>query len=291
MEGNLPTGHRTTVRTGLPVPTWRLLNGGVAATKSTTAQIDEQTGMLEDYSEVDKDLAELNGNLASFRLSEAKAHLEGMSQEFASTLFYGNSGTDPEEFMGLAPRFSSTTAGNGDNVISAGGAGSDNTSIWLVGWGSESCHGIFPKGSKAGLVHENLGLQTVTVATGIGGSKMRAYVDHFQWKGGIALRDWRYVVRICNIDVSNLVANSGSQADLPNFMIKAIYRLPELQSVKPVFYMNRTVMEFLDIQRRANVSAGGGLTFDNVDGKRIGHFRGIPLKTCDAITEAEATVS
>ena len=42
VEGNLPTGHRTTVRTGLPTVAWRLLNNGVQPSKSTTAQIDEQ---------------------------------------------------------------------------------------------------------------------------------------------------------------------------------------------------------------------------------------------------------
>src|SRR5215469_471762 len=39
VEGNLPTGHKTTVRTGLPQATWRLLNTGVPNAKSTTAQI------------------------------------------------------------------------------------------------------------------------------------------------------------------------------------------------------------------------------------------------------------
>ena len=41
VEGNLPTGHKTTVRTGLPQATWRLLNQGVPNAKSTTAQILE----------------------------------------------------------------------------------------------------------------------------------------------------------------------------------------------------------------------------------------------------------
>ena len=36
IEGNLPTGHRTTIRTGLPTPTFRKLYGGVQPTKSTT---------------------------------------------------------------------------------------------------------------------------------------------------------------------------------------------------------------------------------------------------------------
>ena len=79
-EGNLPTGHRTTIRTGLPVVYWRMLNQGVPPSKSTTAQVDEQAGMLEAWSEVDKDLALLNGNVSAFRLSEAKAFLEAMNQ-------------------------------------------------------------------------------------------------------------------------------------------------------------------------------------------------------------------
>lgn len=291
MEGNLPTGHRTTVRTGLPTVAWRLLNGGITPSKSTTAQIDEQTGMLEAWSEVDVDLANLNGNVNSFRLSEAMAFLEAMNQEMAQTLFYGNSGLAPEEFTGLATRYSAISgATNASNVISGSGSGSDNSSIWLVGWGERSVFGIFPKGSKAGIIHEDYGVQTVTVATGIGGGKLRAYQERFQWKAGIALKDWRYVVRIPNIDISNLVAQS-SAADLIELMIKATYRLPTLNAVRPVFYANRSVVQMLDIQRRNDVIAGSGLTWDTVDGKRQPSFRGIPIRVVDALTEAEATVS
>ena len=207
MEGNLPTGHRTIVRTGLPTVAWRLLNAGVATSKSTTAQIDEQTGMLEAWSEVDRDLAELNGNVGAFRLSEASAFIESMNQEMAQTLFYGNSGVSPEEFTGFSPRYSSLSAVNGSNVITGSGAGADNSSVWLVVWGPQTVHGIYPKGSKAGLVHEDLGLATIESAGGIGtGTRMRAYRDHWQWKCGIALKDWRYVVRIPNIDISALIA-------------------------------------------------------------------------------------
>jgi hypothetical protein len=42
----------------------------VPTSKSTTATVDETCGMLEAYSEVDKDLAMLNGNTAEFRLSK-----------------------------------------------------------------------------------------------------------------------------------------------------------------------------------------------------------------------------
>ncbi len=162
-EGNLPTGHRTTVRTGLPDVAWRKLNYGVPQSKSTTVQVDDTCGMLEAFGQVDKDLAELNGNTAAFRLTENMAFLESMNQELASTLIYGNSGTEPEAFTGLAPRYSSLSASSGQNILSAGGAAT-NTSIWLAGWGDQALTGIYPKGSTAGLQHVDLGLDTITVS-------------------------------------------------------------------------------------------------------------------------------
>jgi hypothetical protein len=70
MEGNLPTGHRLTIRTGLPQVFYRMINQGVPTSKSLTAQIDEACGILEARSHIDVELAKLNGNTAAFRLSE-----------------------------------------------------------------------------------------------------------------------------------------------------------------------------------------------------------------------------
>lgn len=287
IEGNLTTGHRTTVRTGLPAPTWRLLNNGVAATKSTTAQIDEACGMLEARVQLDKALADLGGDKAALRQSEAAPHMEAMAQEFVGTLFYGTAAS-PEEFVGLAARYSDTTAANGQNIVSGGAAGgqTDCSSIWLLVWGENSLHGIYPKGSVVGLQHEDLGLQDAFDASN---NRFRAYMDHFQWHCGIALRDWRQCVRIPNIDVSSLVAGSG--ADLTVLMTKATHRVHNLRAGKAGFYMNRTVFQYLDIQRGDRVTAGGGITWDNVDGIAMPRFRGIPIYVVDQLTEAESVVS
>lgn len=290
MEGNLPTGNRTTVRTGLPTVAWRLLNQGVSPSKSTTAQIDEMCGALEAWSEVDVKLANLGGNPAAVRLSEGYAFIEAMNQEMAQTLFYGNSGTAPEEFTGLAPRYSSLAAANGQNIITSGGAGSDNSSIWLVGWSDKTIFGIFPKGSMAGLQHNDLGIETVETTAGVAGQRMRAYREHWTWDCGVALKDWRYVVRICNIDISNLTSKT-SAADLFDQMIRATHRIPNLSAARFAFYMNRTCFQMLDIQGRDDVQTGGQLTYDNVAGKRVAMFRGIPVRICDALLETEATVS
>lgn len=291
-EGNLPTGHRSTVRTGLPTPVWRLLNKGVAASKSTTAQIDEACGMLEARGEVDKDLAMLNGNTAEFRLSENSAHVEAMSQELASTLFYGNVGLDPEEFTGFAPRYSSLSATNAQNIVDAGiGSGGDTSSIWLIVWGPHSAYGIYPKGSKAGLVHEDLGEGDAFDADN---NRFRAFMDRWQWKCGLVLKDWRYVVRIANIDISNLTGESSAD-DLSKLMIKAIHRIPGgyagFGKGKPVFYMNRTCFQCLDLQRRDLVAAGGGITYKDVDGMAVPNFRGVPIRVVDALLESEDAVA
>jgi hypothetical protein len=287
-EGNLPTGDRVTVRTGLPAVAWRLLNQGVTPSKSTTAQIDEQCGMLEAWSEVDKDLAMLNGNTAAFRLSEARAFIESMNQEFAQTLFYGNSGIAPEEFTGLSARYSLSTAPNGSNVIKAGGGGTDNTSIWLISWDDETVAGIFPKGSKAGLIHEDYGEVTVEMTAGLPGSRMRALQERWQWKGGIRLKDWRYVVRICNLDISDLgAANVKTIIDTMEQAAETIHD----GLGKQVFYMNRTMKRILRKEARESVGTGGGLTFDNYDGKRIMMFGDIPIRRVDAILNNETLVS
>ena len=289
-EGNLPTGHRTAIRTGLPTVYWRMINQGVPPSKSTTAQVDDQTGMLEAWSEVDKDLALLNGNISAFRLSEARAFLEAMNQEMASTLIYGNGGLSPEEFTGLAPRYSAITgAANRDNIIDAGGTGSDNTSVWLVAWGEDTVTGIFPKGSKAGLVHEDFGEVTVEVTAGIAGSRMRALQERYQWKGGITVKDWRYVVRIANIDASDLTGVGGTPADLIDMMEAAAEILPNRLG-KPVFYMNRRVSRFLRKQARTDVASGGGLTYENVMGRPILMFGDIPIRKTDALLLTEARV-
>jgi hypothetical protein len=286
VEGNLPTGHRTTIRTGLPAPTWRKLYGGVQPTKSTTVQVTDSAGMLEAYAEVDKALADLNGNTAAFRLSEDAAHIEGMGQEMASTLFYGNEGTEPEAFTGLAPRYNLKSAENGDNIIDAGGNDTDLTSIWLCVWGNQTGHGIYPKGSLAGLQMTDKGQVTVENVDGNGG-RMEAYRTHYRWDCGLTIRDWRYFVRIANIDISSLNTLANTK-DIINWMIQASERIPELGKGRAAFYMNRRLREKLRLGILEKVSSN--LTWETVAGERVMTFDDIPVRRTDALVNTESRV-
>jgi hypothetical protein len=287
LEANDGTSHKTTIRSGLPSATWRKLNYGVQPSKSTTVQIKDSCGMLEAYAEVDKSLADLNGNTSEFRLSEDRSFLEAMNQEFADTLFYGDSTLDPEKYMGLAPRYNSLSAQNADNILSGGGSGSDNTSIWLIVWGPNTCHGIYPKGSKAGIQHQDLGEETLEDANG---GKYQGYRTHYKWDGGLTLRDWRYVVRIPNIDVSELTKDASSNsADIIDLMVQALELVPNLGMGRAAFYCNRTIKSFLrrQILNKSNVH----LAMSEIAGKRVLAFDEVPVRRCDAILNTEATVS
>lgn len=297
IEGNLPTGHQTTIRTGIPTPTWRKLNAGVAPTKSSSVKITHNTGMLEAFAEVDVALADLNNNTAEFRLQEDRPHIEGMNQEVQDTLFYGNEGTEPEAFTGLAPHYNDLDAESGDNIIDAGGSGTDNASIWLVVWGPMTIHGIIPQGSKAGLMVEDLGKVVIQDASnGSNTGRMMAYQSHYRWDVGLAVRDWRYAVRIANIDKSALsvVFNSGvfasPSAHLPNLMFQAMRRIPSLSMGRAAFYASRDIWTTLQQQATA-ATQGSTLTSENVGGKFVEKFMGIPLRRCDSLSADEAEVT
>ncbi|WP_375650696.1 major capsid protein [Bartonella sp. OT172YNZD] len=294
-EGNLPTGERVVIRTGLPTVYWRALNKGIPSSKSTTAQVDEACGMLEARSSVDKDLAILNGNASQFRLSEDTAFLESMNQELVQTLFYGNPAKNPQSFLGLAPRYSDKNAPNGVNILDAGGRGSNNTSVYLVVWGDQTVYCPFPKGSKAGLIHEDLG--EIDVFDSEGG-KYRGYETRYQWKNGLVVKDWRYVVRIANIDVNDLKEQKGTQAPgastaLINLLSDAVYHVPNISFGRPAFYMNKSVHKGLARagleKSQAVVTIEKGLTQFGKPHSWV-DFLGVPLRRADALLNTEEVV-
>lgn len=292
-EGNLPTGHRVTIRTGLPSVYWRSINQGVPSSKSTTAQVDEACGMLEAYSTVDKDLADLNGNLAQTRLSEDVAFLEAMNQTQAGTMFYGNPASDPRQYLGLAARYGAISgAGNAQNIIDAGGASTNNTSIWLVVWGENTVFCTFPKAAKAGLTQEDLSMNGALTVYDANNNPYQAYRTHYQWKNGLVVKDWRYVVRIANINTANLVANTAG-ADLIALMSRAMDRIPNFGMGRAAFYMNRTVYSILRLQalNKSNYALGVEKGLNQFGSPQSWTaFEGVPLRRVDQILNTEARV-
>ncbi len=298
-EANQATGHVMAIQTSKPTPYFRQLNQGIVPQKSTSGQISEGIAIMENRNQIDVDLADLNGATAEFRMTQDKPMMEGFADELADTLIYGDASTSPEEFNGLASRYFTlgTTYTTSAQVIDGGGTGSDNTSIWLVGWGDDKVYGIYPKGAKAGLDVQDLGIQQVTTDATTG-ARMQAYETVMKWKCGLAVQDYRYVVRICNIDVSNLLTASDSSdnsANILKLMIRALGKIPPRAGVRPVFYMNETVQTMLAVKLldKSNV----WLSMGEIKGSPIHRpngtlmFQGVPCRRIDSITSTEAQIT
>lgn len=289
IEANELTGHQTSIRTGIPEPTFRKLYGGVQPTKSTSVKVRESTGMMEAYAEVDKALADLNGNSAAWRHSEELPHIEGFGQKLARYMFYGNEATEPEAFTGLAPRYNDQSAVNGENILTSAATpdGSDNASIWLVVWGPNTVHCIYPKGSQAGLQIKDKGQVTIENVDGNGG-RMEAYRTHYRWDVGMCVRDWRYAVRI-NFDLEDIVANGATGPVLRDLLAKAMRRIPNLSAGRPAFYMNRDVLDAFDLQMNRDPLLQFR-TQEEAQGKFVTRFRGVPIRRVDQLLSTESGI-
>jgi len=306
-EGNLPTGHKTTVITGLPTVGFRRFNEGVALSKSSSAAIEEGSAMLEGFFQVDRDLAIMSGDVNQYRLDESGLFMEAMNQTLQTYMLYGNAGVMPESFTGFGARYN-TLAGNiGAQIVDAGGVGTDNTSIWLIGWGP-SVFAMYPKNSVGGLFHEDVTVNRAALGgTGVeamvgdvlqdaNGRLFMGYRDHFKWNCGLVVRDYRAVSRIANIDVSDLVAGNVSAADIIKLMIRAYYKIPTnlRKNVgragfgRPAWYVNPTIKAALHLQavNKANVQ----LSLREVEGAEVLTFLGIPVREVDQLLNSEARV-
>lgn len=306
-EGNLPTGHQTTLITGLPTVGFRRFNEGVALSKSTGAKLEEGSAMLEGFFQVDRALAIMSGNVNQYRLEESSLFMEAMNQTLQTYVLYGNSSTMPESFTGVAARYNTLSGPIGQQIVNAGGVGSDNTSIWLIGWGP-SVFGMYPKGTTGGLFHEdvtvnrkampgNADAMTGDVLLDATGKAFMGYRDHFQWNCGLVVRDYRAIARIANIDVSDVIAGNVSAADLIKLMIQAYYRIPTnlRKNVgksgfgRPAWYVNPTIKMVLHIQALQKASAQ--ITLSTIDGREVLTFLGIPVREVDQLLNSEAVVT
>jgi hypothetical protein len=211
-------------------------------------------------------------------------------------MFYGNPATDPRQYLGLSARYGTISgAGNAQNILDAGGTGSNNTSIWLVVWGENTVFCPFPKGSKAGLQHTDQGELTIYDPNS---NPFQAFQTHYQWKNGLVVKDWRYVVRICNINVTDLATQATTQSStaatqIINLMSRALDRVPYLSMGRPAFYMNRTVASMLRIAalNKSNTALAieSGLSQFGTPTKWTS-FMGVPLRRVDQLLNTEARV-
>lgn len=295
-EANSGLDHKTTVLTGLPSVIWGRLYKGTPATKGSRQTVKDTMGYMKSASEVDVDLvdvAEKAEEKASIRLAEAEGHLEAMAQEAAASIFYADIATEPDKFMGLAPRFSDLSAENASQIIDGEGKGNDNTSIWIITWDRQAVHLLRPKGGALGIQRTDAGDKYY--AEDEDGNKYRAYREDFKWTLGLTVRNWQYVARVANIDTSELTTDAATGPNIINLMTEAYYahKGRRLQKGKTIIYANTLIVKYLDYQARLNTKANLHLTYQESgpNAKEVLHFRGIPIHETDALLNSEEAVS
>lgn len=287
LPSNGKTFHTTAIRAGLPEVYFTMINQGVLPSKSTVVNVTEPCAILEGLSETDVKLLDIEGeNARTMRLIEDSAFFESMSQRLASTVLYGTP-AQPEQFVGLAPRYSSLTAPNGVNILSAAGTGPNLTSIWLVNWSPRGVHFVYPKNTSAGFTVRDDGEDWSTQADG---RRLKVYRTHMKWHCGLVVRDWRNAVRIANVNVTELIAQTGTQAltaptSIIKLMARAINLIPRGAIGRRAFYCSREVASQLMIialeKSSMAVTVQSALTQFGTEFQDL-RFLGVPVRLVDA---------
>ena len=299
MVMNEGTIHKEDIRSALPDVFYRKANQPIPATKSTVEERTFQAAHFESKSLIDAKVAQRGGmgRVAYNRWNQAQGHLQAHSQELASLMIYGSPSTANRKTAGLFDIFSTLASSEetSKQIIDGGGTGSDNTSIIKIHWGERSVFGIYPAGTTAGLTRTDRSqggklIQIPGIDENGNAGDFWGYEEDFETDHGLVVKDFRQAIRIANLDVSNLVSGAGA-ADLIDLMISGNYKIDSLDNGRGVWYVNRTIEAHLHKQALTKVGAGGGLTFENFNGRPMLHFLGDPVRRADAILNSESQVT
>jgi len=296
VEANGITSHLTTQAASIPVVGTRMINQGAPFNKAATRQVTDVFTLLEDNNFIDKELYNING--PAYRMNQDILKIEGFRQSAASIFMYGDSNADATKFNGLATRYHTMVGAQKGNIqyqtMSAGGTTSGScTSAWLVAWGETNIHGIFPKGSIAGIETLDRGMLTIPDA---GGNLMHGYVTNIAWRPGLAVPNYRSVVRVANLDTSANVGGIGTfettsdtAPDIDRWMVQAEVRLPENIGGNKIWYVNDTIYAYLAayLNNKKNVYI---TRQELMDKQPQIYINGIPVHRVDALLSTESVV-
>lgn len=299
-EMNEGTIHKESIRSALPAVYYRKANQPIPASKTGIEERSFTAAHFESKSQIDRAVAERGGkeNVSYNRWNEAQGHLQSHAIELAQLMIYGSPADNNRKVAGFFDIYSTLDPNEevSKQIIDAEGVGTDNCSILKVHWGEKSIFGVYPRGTQAGLTrmdHSEGGklVQIQGVDENGQPGHFWGYEEEFMTDHGLVVKDYRQAVRIANIDVSELVAGTVDAADLIDLMISAEYRIDNPKNGKGVWYVNRTVQAMLHKQALNKVGAGGGLTFDNYEGKRVLMFLESPVRLVDALLNTEDAVT
>lgn len=280
VQANDKVVNTSVVRTAVPHGTHRIYNQGVLMAASQTKVIHDVVCQTAIYSKVDASLVDNSDNPQSFLMNECAAFIQGMGDDQADDIVYGNHTADKSNMDGFAIRRPKL---DGTLCIGMGGSSAGAmSSVYLVKWGQATCHYIYPRGSKTiGVMRTDKGVQTVD--DDVNGGQFEAYVNYFQCDYGLAVRNEKSIVRLCNIDTSTIDAKT-----LIMQILKAKRNLCKGDGTIAI-YANSTILGLMD----AATVEKDNVVYNAEDpwGRELTKIRDMRLRQVDALLDTEDVVT
>ena len=288
VAGNLLTGDIHYKRTAMPFAHRRNINQGVKASVSKKEAETDTCIEIVSRSVVDMGELDIAPDAGTYLALEARPHIAVMGETAVRTIFHGD---EAGGILGLRTRYNKIASAPKDRarqIIDAGGTGTKLTSVYIVKWDTQNLTGIYPKNTAMGLKTVVLTNQMVPDKDG---ELFRAHVTDYSQYIGLKLRDSRFAVRVCNIDMDDMTTDADARKALFRLLITAKNRIWHVSQGRVVMYMNPDLANIVELAafEKENTVVGykEGIQADT----RVLTFSGIPIRKNDFQSETEAKVS
>ena len=301
IAANNGTALETTVRTETPTPVWTTYYGGVPSNKGSKQKIKVSAGRMATKILVDKKLYDDSKDKDAVLEDEITANIAGMRNELANAMIYGDLKDNPLGIPGLFKVYGKYDNNNTDDTDSAhyvlsalgltgnSGATTKLGSIALVGWSPNTITAFHPENSGTGGIEKSDKRVTDIPDPDIGGdATYEAYLQYIYWNLGLAVRDYRYGGRICNIQ-RDLMLTKGYEGDYVELIDRLSNRVLD-DDVKQAWYMDKQMWENVCVLF-SRLTRTNAITFQHVEARKEKKLYGIPVRIMDSMKVNEAAVS
>lgn len=296
-ETNQAFDHLTGRITDQGTPTTRIANEGAQEIKASSEQVIDVPVHYNNIIKPDPLFLRKFNSPEKWKAKEVKTLFRSYAEEFVNQIITGDSDNDPgREIDGLQKRLGSLPSDATDvteryhTVRSAGGAGADNTSIYGLGIGEDGVYALYLKNGQAGFQMKQLPEQLITLGSG---DVVCRPID-ISWDVGFCGTNQRAMLRVANIDYSDLTTDASSGANLMDELTFAINSSKiKAPGLRPVLLANESVISYFECQRRNAGATAVNSAFSDIGMSMDGltTFKGVPFIQVDAIGIAESVVS
>ncbi len=300
VEANNGTALETTVRTETPKPVWTQYYGGIPSNKGSKAKIKVSCGRMGTKIIVDKKLYDDAKDKDAVLADEVQSAQDGMKMEMGNMLIYGLLADNPLGFNGLFKHYSAYGTDTTDDTESAhyvlnaknawgeGTAGTNFGSIALVGWSPNTITCFQSEGHTQGGI-EITPKRVVDIADPDVGpdATYEAYLQYLYWELGLAVRDFRFGGRICNIERDKMLSGSDKGLGYIELIDRLSMRVHD-SGVKQAWYMDKQMFENVSVLF-SRLTRANAITFQHVEGRKERRLFGIPVRIqeCMKVVEQE----